>query len=657
MEMSKLKEYSFESPLLVTNQELVALPAETWQSGEKWLEALQERTDVVGIVLPLEIKASAHQSRQDIPGLELLNWLRWSAEDPFRYLPVLVVAWQSLDTVLRHTPNLLLVTRGTTFVRLPEAVETLPRFIDGVRQKDCSWPHAQSEDLERIAGSTHAERVSYHDLANEFYAAYRLWQGYKYAVQTANIKKEAQRTEDESLSFMDAMQHRLNRPAVREYLASRRQQASPVYYPIVAKPDELIKIHAENGLPDDIRILMVDDEFDKGLAEVLLKMLFKASEFNFKLDGEWVYSLDNRARLVCVKSIREAACWLKHWGEVDVFEELELNDEVGREWIGRWADKFGRNADRMESDQLEEISKQILGHGHEAAQIVDRPSQGIKPTTVLLLDLHLDKREATALYEPRQLASVRLWRTVKDENEGLPILIFTASRQAMNYSAIMEAAGKSDGWLTKEGPDITLDDEHSSQAALYLLERLHMFSRRRGWHRPEFGWRPSDEQDYATAYHSPHWQECQNHVASESSRIFEALQTNPNEVSSPFKTLAQNVRDRVKPIHFPLETLLVARRLAVAAFLETATWRNGLPAWNVDRFRSRLNCSSSKSNPQYPNGVFNFTTMLWFASYKADRILGLLLPEESEWLKKTFPASDYSLIHECLSKASGMESS
>lgn len=655
--MNELKEYSFESPLLVTNQELVTLPAEAWQSGEKWIKALQEITDVVGIVLPLEIKASAHQSRQDLPGIALLNWLRWSAEESLRYVPVLTVAWQPLDAVLRHTSNLLLITRGTTFVRLPEAVETLPRFIDGVRQKDPSWPPpAKPEDLERIAGSTHAERVSYHDLANEFYGAYRLWQGYKYAVRTANITEEAQRTEDMSLSFMGEMQHRLSRPAVREYLASRRQQASPVYYPVIAKPDDLIRNHAEHGLPDDIRILMVDDEFEKGLAEVLLKMLFKASEFNFQLNGEWVYSQDNRARLVCVKSIREAACWLKHWGEVDVFEELGLDDEVGREWIGRWADKFGRDVDRMESDQLEEINKQVLGHGHEAAQIVDRPSvYGIKSSTVLLLDLHLDKREA-ALYEPRQMASVRLWRAIKGENDQLPILIFTASRQAMNYSAIMEAAGSSDGWLTKEGPDITVDDAHSSQTALYLLERLHMFSSRRDWYRPEFRWEIPWVQEYAAAYLSPHWKECQNHVNSEATRIYETLRTNPQEVSQPHFTIFQNVHNQVKPVHFPLEVRLVARRVTLAAFLETANWRNGSPAWDVDGFRKRLNCSSSKKSPQYPSHVFNFTTMLWFASYKADRILGLLLTEESEWLKQTFPESDYPWIHECLNKASVLES-
>ncbi|MGH8550690.1 MAG: hypothetical protein ACRERU_19235, partial [Methylococcales bacterium] len=208
----------------------------------------------------------------------------------------------------------------------------------------------------------------------------------------------------------------------------------------------------------------------------------------------------------------------------------------------------------------------------------------------------------------------------------------------------MEAAGQSDGWLTKEGPDITLDDEHSSRVTLYLLDRLHLFSSRRGWYRPEFGWELPWQQEYAVASQSSSWEACQNHVASESSRIFESLRANPQTVSSPYSTLYQNVNNHVVPAHFPLEIRLIARRLAVAALLETAEWSKELPKWNVDKFKLRLNCSSRKSELKYPNDVLNFTTMLWFPSY-TPKLLGLLLREEYEWLKQTFPAADYPRIH------------
>lgn len=648
--MSELKACSFESPLLVTDDELLALPAEAWQCGEKWLEALKERTGVLGIVLPLEIKAFGHQSRQDLLGVELLNWLRWSAEEPFRFLPVLAVAWQPLDAILRRTYNLLLVTRGTTFVRLPEAMETLPCFIKGVRENSSAWTHVRIEDLERIAGGNQSEQISYHDLANDFYAAHRLWEGYKHALSEANIQTEWQRAQEVSLSFTENLRFKLARPAVREYLSLRSRQASPIYYPATENWQELLRTHAKQGLPSNTRILMVDDEFDKGLAEVLLQILFKAPEFSFRLDGECVYSPDGWARLVCVKSIREAACWLRWWGEEKTFAELGFDEELGRQWIDHWVAALGLNADWMEGDQFEDIGNNILSRG-----VDNRPAR-IKPTTVLLLDLHLEKDEATAIYDPHEMASVRLWKAIKDEHKDLPIIVFTASRQAMNYSAIMEQAGQSDGWLTKEGPDITLDNQHSSWAALYLLERIHMFSCLKDWYRDEFDWQIPWKEEYSNAYLSPVWQESQNHITSEASRIFRALQTDPNTVGSLYSTLYQNVKNHVTPAYFPLEILLIARRLAVAALLETAEWSKGLPKWNLDKFKSRLNCSSrGKKQLKYANDVLNFTTMLWFRSY-TPKIIGLLLPEEYRWLKQTFPATEYPQINSYIDQAYPAES-
>lgn len=633
MKKNDLKEYAFDSPLLVTERELVSLPAEAWQSGEHWAEALKERTDILGIVLPLEIKASGHHSRQDLLGLELLNWLRWSADEPLRYVPVLAVAWQPLEALLSRTLNLLLVTRGTTFVRLPEAVTALPRFVEGVRRKDASWPKVRPEDLERIAGNSRAEGISYHDLANEYYGAFRLWEGYKYALKEAKQSKELKHVEQMSISFSEEMQRKLSRPEVREYLASRRRQASPIYYPVVSDPNDLIRNHVTNGLPSDIRILMVDDEFEKGLAEALLKILFRASQFNFQLDGEWVYTEDNRARLVCVKSIREAACWLKHWGEMDLLDVLDLGDEVWRQWLGRWATKLGRHLSQTDIDEIEDISREVLGEGHTVAPTVDLPpTKRFKSSTVLLLDLHLDRREADALYDPRQMTSARLWRAIKEENEELPILIFTASRQAMNYSAIMEAAGPSDGWLTKEGPDITQgdntqSDKCSSQAALYLLERLHMFSSRSGWYRPEFHWETAWIQEYAAARLSADWDKSQQHVAAEATRIYQNLHT----LSDPTQPFLTNINALFMPTHFSLENKLVQRRVAVAALLETAVWDNNVPKANVDEFMGRLHCRPKKDPPMYVSDVQNFKE-LWFASYKPEKVVALLLQEEREWL-------------------------
>ncbi len=47
MKRNELTGYAFDSPLLVTERELVSLPAEAWQSGEHWAEALKNIQDAI----------------------------------------------------------------------------------------------------------------------------------------------------------------------------------------------------------------------------------------------------------------------------------------------------------------------------------------------------------------------------------------------------------------------------------------------------------------------------------------------------------------------------------------------------------------------------------------------------------------------------------
>src|ERR1039458_2383618 len=63
-----------------------------------WRAALAN--DVRGLVLPLELAIRPH-FRQDLRGLDVLEWTRFAGER-FRDLPVLAVAWQDLESILRH---------------------------------------------------------------------------------------------------------------------------------------------------------------------------------------------------------------------------------------------------------------------------------------------------------------------------------------------------------------------------------------------------------------------------------------------------------------------------------------------------------------------------------------------------------------------------
>lgn len=653
--MVELKGYCFEAPLLVTDQVLITLKKEEWQNGEKWLDTLHATKNLLGIVLPLEIKASAHQFRQDLLGVELLSWLRWSATEDIRYLPVLIAAWQPLDAILRHTLNLLLVTSGTSFLRLPEAVETLPEFIKGLCKQPDAWPKAKLEDLERIAGGNQVEQISYHDLANEFYAAHRLWEGYKYAVAKTNIKAELKRINSQTLSFADKLESKLKQPAVKEYLASRHRHANPVYYPLIDNPEKLLIKHVKKGLPNDVRILMVDDEFDKGLAEVLLEMLFKENKFSFRNQNEWVYTKENRARMVCVKNVNDATFWLNHWGEADVSNEFNLDfveGAEGRKWIRDWADVLDCNITQSRGEGLSDISKQVFCFNTDSEKVVDRPSQsGLTLTTVILLDLYLDKRETTALFRPEQISSVRLWQAIKKENILLPIIIFTASRQTMNYSAIMNVARKSDGWLTKEGPDITLDNEQSSHASLYLLDRIHMFYCLQGWHHEELQWEGGACEDYCEAYRSPYWAEVLENINKQSTRIFNSVQEKPHPFQDN-KTFMVNIDNVYRIKRFKVEKHLVRRRIAVAALLKTAKIDNANNLeWQLQDFVTFLNFEPARLILQYANNVFHFQRDLWFKSYDPRKLLGAMLKEEYQWLREIFPEQDYSVINQWLDEA------
>jgi hypothetical protein len=80
--------YNFQSPLLICETELECLEPKYWSSGETWIEALAGRTALKGIAMPLELKGEGIH-RQQLLGVDLLNWLRWSGGETFRYVPVM----------------------------------------------------------------------------------------------------------------------------------------------------------------------------------------------------------------------------------------------------------------------------------------------------------------------------------------------------------------------------------------------------------------------------------------------------------------------------------------------------------------------------------------------------------------------------------------
>lgn len=171
-------EYRFDSPCLVYGAELRAFddPA-CWQSESVWLQSLADLAEIPhAFIIPLELPSSG-RNRQDLLGYDLLCVLRWSASEALRGRPVLLAAWQPLQDILRKRSDVLVVRPAVEFTRLPEAVHRLPGFLSDVAA-GLTQP-ATSDEIEAVsAADQQASQVSYHDLANDYYAAYRIKKGY-----------------------------------------------------------------------------------------------------------------------------------------------------------------------------------------------------------------------------------------------------------------------------------------------------------------------------------------------------------------------------------------------------------------------------------------------------------------------------------------------
>jgi len=389
-------QYRFDSPCFVFGGELREFedPA-CWQSESAWLSSLAELGDLPdAVVIPLELAAPG-RNRQDLLGYDLLCVLRWSSSEALRGRPVLLASWQPLQDILCKRPDVLVVRPAVEFTRLPEAVVRLPDFLSDVAAGRIQ-PATSDEIAEISAADQQASRVSYHDLANDFYAAYRIKKGY-----LALLRKAKESGVGEAASEFTALssvrykweanvEAKLQSPLVRRFQASRSNLHAP-RYPVIEESLEILTYHLQHGLPAGTRVLLVDDEFHKGSAEVLLQVLFRQSQFTKQLNDEWVYSEltekgpQNRwARFVCVRSAELARNWLAYWDMVACDETTQRPSWEA--WLNRWDEELSPNAKSREQPR---DPVDVFAQSREF--VLDRHSAGPRiKSTVVLLDLRLE---------------------------------------------------------------------------------------------------------------------------------------------------------------------------------------------------------------------------------------------------------------------------
>jgi hypothetical protein len=505
--------------------ELIQCP----ESGEAWLGLLEDKqpdSDFVGLILPLEMARPGGGKRQFLFGLELLEWLRWSAPDQWPTLPVLALAWQSLECILRRRPTLLLTTPGTEFGCAADEEEVCKDFAERCREDYQSKEFSMNFDVATLpslaagdfAGKTH------HDMANMHYGANRLWVGYKSIIEEFNVGHARDKVELEILKGkppISPVETSLFRTPWFRQWQKCNLHACPKYPDIYDARNPVIMRHCMDNrgvLPEDVRILLVDDEFDKGFDAVLLAMLFgsRLSEGKdvFRRDGELVYaplcnSLNDSperrvARFVCARDAELAKYWLTGWSDIPFddsdlqptdtleVEKFKLHFKWAKEWCRKEKALF--SAEYSACTVLDEIFAEVNPqkmffdlNGRLGTEVPGRMLQNLgvgkpphgdqrKMKTVVLLDLHLTRTPAAlSTFDPKYLPSLQLRKELKEKKkeQRVPVIFFTSSRNVANYLPALTAGSQLDGWFPKEAPDVPEDDDNSGRSAAYLLDRIY----------------------------------------------------------------------------------------------------------------------------------------------------------------------------------------
>jgi hypothetical protein len=636
-----LKEYVADEPLLIAGSELVGFTdAAEWDSPDAWVASLESMKPAPqAAIIPIELSASGW-NRQDLYGLELLSHLRWSTSDPLRGIPVLAVAWQPLLNILQRRPEFLLVKPGIDFCQLPEALDRLTAFRDAVVKGSVRGTSVEEIIAVTSLSAGLASRVSHHDLANDYYAAYRLWMGYKALLRVASNQpsrgstSELERVSSVEFEWESKVFTKLRSPLVRQFQASRSGTQIP-RYPTVSSTTEVVGHHLAVGLPRDTRILFVDDEFDKGMADVLLQILFGVKSFTRQMKDEWVYSETSEkdpelrwARFVCVRSADLALNWLAHWDEIPgtcVESKADWN-----KWLENWNHELTGQPIKASANLS---SQEILGENR--SMVLDCLRAGPRSRySAMLLDLRL-KPVTETLYSIRDFPSVQLRSTVKTHRPELPVIIFTASRQTMNSAELLDSTREIDGWLVKEGPDIPVDreDANSASAVAYLLERIHLYSTLALWYRESFGWDTKRKLSCAQLYNSTHSRKLLDEVSQTSQNLFDGIRQGSISCQ-PGDTFLAFIQSKVSPHPFPVSQTLVARRVAVGVLLLCANIQSGRLEWDADAAEAFDGLLPGRATKKLVIAVYdklNFNQVLWMRS---SNILSQLLEEEFEWLKR-----------------------
>lgn len=141
---------------------------------------------------------------------------------------------------------------------------------------------------------------------------------------------------------------------------------------------------------------------------------------------------------------------------------LLIDDEVGKGWSSFFK-SFCNKYTGTEFDSIGETFKNL-----SAEEIIIAAEEKVKKycPDVVVLDLRLHDDDFDNK-EPLQLTGARVFERIKKINEGIQIVVFSASNKVWNYLPLA-----SDGVILKESPELSVRENYTQECIKNMLETL-----------------------------------------------------------------------------------------------------------------------------------------------------------------------------------------
>ena len=89
---------------------------------------------------------------------------------------------------------------------------------------------------------------------------------------------------------------------------------------------------------------------------------------------------------------------------------------------------------------------------------------------LIFLDLRMNGVEEEDIYNPKEFSGMKILKEIKNKNEGIQVIIFTASNKAWNLEALLEAGA--DGYYIKESPEYGFSIKFSEANSKALCDTI-----------------------------------------------------------------------------------------------------------------------------------------------------------------------------------------